>query len=102
MAIEEQVRAYGGPRFQLTQQVMSRFAEAIQASHVDVVPKIIIHGSGTAQDGSRAPGTGSVMEALLTLLLSEKLSNDFNPATGTQRNPATDAVRGQIEQSIKS
>ena len=30
MAIEEQVRAYGGPRFQLTQQVMERFASAIQ------------------------------------------------------------------------
>ena len=40
MAIEEQVRAYGGPRLQLTQQVLTRFAEAIQASQVDVVPKI--------------------------------------------------------------
>ena len=29
LAIEEQVRAYGGPQLQLTQQVMSRFAEAI-------------------------------------------------------------------------
>ena len=40
IAIEEQVRAYGGPQFQLTQQVMSRFAEAIEKSGVDVVPKI--------------------------------------------------------------
>ncbi len=32
LAIEEQVRAYGGPQFQLTQQVMSRFAEAIEKS----------------------------------------------------------------------
>src|SRR6185295_8228087 len=32
MAIQEQVRAYGGPRFQLTQQVMNRFAEAVQES----------------------------------------------------------------------
>ena len=32
MAIDEQVRAYGGPRFQLTQQVMNRFAEAIEAA----------------------------------------------------------------------
>ena len=28
VAIEEQVRAYGGPKFQVTQQVMARFAEA--------------------------------------------------------------------------
>jgi uncharacterized membrane protein YqiK len=42
MAIEEQVRAYGGPRFQLTQQVMNRFAEAIQISKVDVVPRVVV------------------------------------------------------------
>jgi len=29
IAIEEKVRAYGGPQFQVTQQVMNRFAEAI-------------------------------------------------------------------------
>jgi len=32
MTIEEQVRAYGDTGFQLTQQVMNRFAEAIQAA----------------------------------------------------------------------
>src|SRR5258705_4949690 len=42
MAIEEQVRAYGGPRLQLTQQVMNRFAEAIQQSGVDVVPRVVV------------------------------------------------------------
>ena len=51
MAIEEQVRAYGGPRLQLTQQVLGRFADAIQASGVDVVPKILIGGS---QNGQRS------------------------------------------------
>src|SRR5437899_11918507 len=54
MAIDEQVRAYGGPRFQLTQQVMSRFAEAIETARVDVVPKIMIHGGG----GNGTPSTG--------------------------------------------
>src|SRR4029077_3159658 len=43
MAVQEQVRAYGGPRFQLTQSVMSRFAEAIQQSGINVVPKILIN-----------------------------------------------------------
>src|SRR5215210_6926727 len=46
IAIEEKVRAYGGPQFQVTQQVMNRFAEAIETSHVDVVPKIVIGGAG--------------------------------------------------------
>ena len=71
MAIEEQVRAYGGPQFQLTQQVMNRFAEAIEMSQVDVVPKIVIGGQGGKDGGS--PMTGNVMEALLTLMMSERL-----------------------------
>ena len=38
IATEEQVAAYGGPQYQVTQQVMNRFAEAVQQSRVDVVP----------------------------------------------------------------
>src|SRR5437867_12562031 len=71
MAIDEKVRAYAGPRFQLTQQVMSRFAEAIEAARVDVGPKIMIHGGGNG-----TPSTGSVMEALLTLLLADRMGAD--------------------------
>ena len=44
IATEEQVRAYGGPQFQVTQQVMNRFAEAIQQSGVDVVPRVVVGG----------------------------------------------------------
>src|SRR5512134_1541122 len=51
IAIEEQVRAYGGPQYQLTQQVMSRFAEAIQQSRVDVVPKVIVGANGETRGG---------------------------------------------------
>jgi uncharacterized membrane protein YqiK len=54
LAIEEQVRAYGGPRFQLTQMVMNRFSEAIQASGVDVVPRVVVGGGGTT--GTAAAG----------------------------------------------
>ena len=46
LATEEQVRAYGGPQFQVTQQVMNRFAEAIQQSGVDVVPRVVVGGGG--------------------------------------------------------
>ena len=77
MAIEEQVRAYGGPQFQLTQQVMDRFAEAIETSHVDVVPKI--------QMSSDGKGGGSLVENLLALLLSGKLGETvgINPTAAT-------------------
>lgn len=97
MAIEEQVRAYGGPRLQLTQQVLNRFAEAIQASQVDVVPKILIAGQNGQQGGS--PMTGNVMEALLTLMLSEKLGADVG-ITSTPRKPAAEAVRKKIQEDL--
>src|SRR6266498_1327179 len=61
LATEEQVRAYGGPQFQVTQQVLNRFSEAIQESGVDVVPRVMVAGNG--EQGS----SGNVMEALLTM-----------------------------------
>jgi uncharacterized membrane protein YqiK len=96
MAIEEQVRAYGGPRLQLTQQVLNRFAEAIQISQVDVVPKILIAGQN-GKDGS--PMTGNVMEALLTLMLSDRLGVDIAPSTA-ERNPAAEELRKKIQRDI--
>jgi uncharacterized membrane protein YqiK len=99
MAIEEQVRAYGGPRFQLTQQVMNRFAEAIQAAGVDVVPRILIHGDGAS--GTPAAGsTGNVMEALLTLLLSEKIESGSLGAPGP-RSTEAEQIRQRIRDGIQ-
>ena len=66
IATEEQVRAYGGPQFQVTQQVMNRFAEAIQQARVDVVPRVVIGGE---QGGNG----GNLMEGLLAMLLSERM-----------------------------
>jgi uncharacterized membrane protein YqiK len=95
MAIEEQVRAYGGPRFQLTQQVMNRFAEAIQESKVDVVPRVVVGGG---KDGS--PATGNVMEALLTMLLSEKIEGSL-VANDTPRSAEAEAIRKRIRDGMK-
>jgi hypothetical protein len=98
MAIEEQVRAYGGPRLQLTQQVLNRFAEAIQASQVDVVPKILIAGQNGKDGGS--PMTGNVMEALLTLMLSDRVAGDITTPSAP-RNASADAIRKRIEDDMK-
>lgn len=67
-AIASQVEASGGARYQLARQVAERFAQALETSGVDVVPKVQISGQGA--DGA---GSGGVMQALLTLLMSEKL-----------------------------
>ena len=63
IATEEQVRAYGGPQYQVTQQVMNRFAEAIQQARVDVVPRVLIGGEQGRQ--RRQPDGGSAGHAAL-------------------------------------
>ena len=92
LATEEQVRAYGGPQFQVTQTVLSRFAEAIQQAGVDVVPRIMIGG----KDGSN----GSIMEALMAMLLSERLS--ISAANQGQRSPEAEAMLAQIRQGLQN
>ncbi|MDR3673069.1 MAG: SPFH domain-containing protein [Holophaga sp.] len=91
MAIEEQVRAYGGPQFQLVQQVMNRFAEAIQASQVDVVPKIQMTGQA---------GGGSLVENLLGVLLSDRVGELAGVAPGAGRDPAAQALRDELMAKI--
>jgi uncharacterized membrane protein YqiK len=99
LAIEEQVRAYGGPRFQLTQMVMNRFSEAIQASGVDVVPRVVV-GGGHDGNGGGGAMTGNVMQALLTLLLSEKVGGDAT-VPSTERSAEAEAIRRQIREGME-
>ena len=96
LATEEQVRAYGGPQFQVTQQVLNRFSEAIQESGVDVVPRVMVAGNG--EQGS----SGNVMEALLTMMLSDRFSALSSETTaGQERSPEAQAMRQQIYDSMK-
>jgi uncharacterized membrane protein YqiK len=98
IAIDEQVRAYGGPQFQVTQQVMNRFAEAIEHSGVDVVPRLLLSGNGV-QDGNQ----GNLMQGLLAILLSERmgLSAGTDGANGAAR-PEVQTLRNQIYESLTS
>jgi uncharacterized membrane protein YqiK len=108
MAIEEQVRAYGGPRYQLTQQVMARFAEAVERSGVDIVPKVVIGGradgptgrtDGSSDGGSGAPmGGGTILESLLALLLAERVGVDV--AATTEPSPTAIAVREELQRRL--
>lgn len=94
LAIEEQVRAYGGPQFQLTQSVMQRFAEALQTSGVDVVPKIVV-GASSGKDG----GQGGVLETLLTMLLSEKMTATLG-SVQAPRDPQSEELRRKIREGL--
>src|SRR5215212_8430000 len=96
IAIEEKVRAYGGPQFQVTQQVMNRFAEAIEKAGVDVVPRISISGSGS---GNGASSGSSLMEGLMAMLLSDRMGEQVN-ANGNAIRPEAAALRDQIMQRL--
>lgn len=95
LATEEQVRAYGGPQFQVTQQVLNRFSEAIQQSGVDVVPRVVV-GGGEKEGGM----SGNVMEGLLAILLSEKFSALADTSQG-KRSEEAETLRTQIRESMK-
>jgi uncharacterized membrane protein YqiK len=93
LALEEQVRAYGGPQFQLVQQVMSRFAEAIEKTQAEIVPKIQM-----ATDGK---GGGSLVENLLTLLLSGKLTETIGLQPILEADPKVDSLRSELRRSLQ-
>lgn len=91
LATEEQVRAYGGPQFQVTQQVLNRFAEAIQQSGVDVVPRVVV--GGNTEKGNQS---SNVMEGLLTMLLSDRFGALADESGQTKRSPEVEAMREKI------
>jgi uncharacterized membrane protein YqiK len=92
LATEEQVRAYGGPQFQVTQTVLNRFAEAIQESKVAVVPQVLI---GADKEG----GSGDIMQALLAMLLSERFTQTNN-ADGHPRSEVAEKLLADIRRSM--
>jgi uncharacterized membrane protein YqiK len=93
LATEEQVRAYGGPQFQVTQQVLNRFAEAIQQSQVDVVPRVVV-------GADKENGTGNIMEALLAMLLSDRFAALANKGDGQARSEEAERLRAEIRKSM--
>jgi uncharacterized membrane protein YqiK len=98
MAIEEQVRAYGGPQFQVTQTVLNRFAEAIQQSGVDVVPRVVVSGGGKEEGSSTS---ASIMEGLLTMLLSDRFGALSKETLQSPRSPEAEAMRARIMQDLE-
>jgi hypothetical protein len=80
----------------VTQQVMSRFAEAVEKSRVDVVPRVVVGGSG----GEGGASGSSIMEGLLTLLLSDKLNLEVTGSTQRVRNEDAEKLRMEIRQSL--
>jgi len=52
--VNEQVKAYGGPGYQVAQDVMARVAAAISQSGVQIVPSTVISMGDGGGDGASA------------------------------------------------
>jgi hypothetical protein len=82
----------------VTQQVLNRFSEAIQASGVDVVPRVVVGGNGSEGGSS----SSNVMEGLLTMMLSDRFSAlTTDDSVKPQRSPEADAIREQIRKDME-
>ncbi len=91
-AIEKQAAASGGARYQLTRQIAERFAEALEKSGVDIVPRIQVTSGG----GDDAGG-GGLMQTLMALLLSERAQGLSPPAKRSRSAKASDADTAEPE-----
>ncbi|MCX7711409.1 MAG: SPFH domain-containing protein [Clostridia bacterium] len=94
MAIEEQVRAYGGSRYQLVQDIMTRFTAALEKSKIDLVPKTVI-SMGSEKGGSNVT---NAFELLLGLIINDKL--DISTEDGREENQQVKNIRESILKSI--
>jgi uncharacterized membrane protein YqiK len=86
IAAEEQVRAYGGARWQVAQQVMGRFAEAVETAGVEVVPRVLV---GSGANG----GVPNAFEGLLAMILADRgeAADADKP-----RSPEVEAIRDAL------
>ncbi len=94
LAIEEQVRAYGGPQFQVVQQVMERFSNAIEKAGIDIVPKMVV------QNGGDGGGRYSAFEGLMSLILAQELNIDLG--TGEREGAMRDEIKRIRENILRS
>ena len=95
IAVEEQVRAYGGPQYQVVQDVMSKFTTAIEKAQIDIVPKTVVNMGGQEQGSSV-----NAFEMLLGLLVSEKLGVKFN-SENKQENARVQSIKESIMKTIE-
>ncbi len=94
IAIDEQVRAYGGPQYQVVQDVMTKFTAAIEKSQIDIVPKTVVSMGGQEQGSSV-----NAFEMLLSLLVSEKLGVKFSDDVKVE-DSRVQSIKDSIMQSI--
>lgn len=96
IAIEEQVRAYGGSQYQVVQDIMNKFTQAIEKAKIDIVPKTVISMGG--ENGGNA---ANAFELLLNLLVSEKLGVKVGEVTDKEQNEKIKEIKESILKSME-
>lgn len=97
IAIEEKVKAYGGSQYQVIQDIMTRFTDAIEKSKIDIVPKTVVSmGGGTGGNSS-----ANAFEMLLGLLINEKLGVNLGDGTKREEDDRVKAIKASIFSSLK-
>jgi uncharacterized membrane protein YqiK len=71
VAISEQVKAYGGPKYQVLQDIVEKYTKAIETGQIQIVPNTLV-SMGTNESGNNI----NPLEAFITLLLSKELDSD--------------------------
>lgn len=97
IAIEEQVKAYGGSQYQVIQDIMSKFTQAVEKAKIDIVPKTVISMGSSENGGSAA----NAFEMLLGLLVSEKLGVKVSDVVNKEDNEKIKAIKESILKSME-
>ncbi len=99
IAIEEQVRAYGGPQLQLIQEVMGKLATAVETAKIPIVPSTYVSMGGGEGEGDG--GGANAFNLLMTLLATEKLSASGAPAEiDPAQAEAVRAIKANLREQI--
>ena len=96
IAVEEQVRSYGNSQYLVVQDVMQKFATAIENSKVEIVPKTVV--TMGAPDGNNG---ANAFQMLLGLLLGEKLGGPNAAAAGASSSAEIERLKRSILKSLE-
>ena len=68
-AIDAQVKAYGGARYRVIQEIADKLSDAIREANVDIVPKTVVNMGGNGESGNNT----TILDPLLKLITLDKL-----------------------------
>jgi len=93
-AITNKVKAYGGAKYQLIQDIISKYTQAIEAGNVQIVPNTYVN-MGSSKEGSFP----SPLEGLIGLMFTEKIDSfNFTP----EEKEAIKALKTPKKEEINS